>query len=146
MTKRDITKMTREEVKAAFEKWLAETEETEETEGQDKDFETALEKWLEGVQRLSDEFFSGRVWPKGPLHHPSGKRIAAPIFTVPTAGRKYLRVVRTDAGRSVYCFIEKATGNIWKAAGWKGPALNFPRGNIYDEHGGLLNCNAYSVG
>lgn len=43
-------------------------------------------------------------------------------------GRKYDRIVRaTDNvtyGRSVYCFIEKETGAVWKAGGWKAPQPN----------------------
>lgn len=47
-------------------------------------------------------------------------------------GRKYIRVIRTGAGssRSAHSFIEKETGSIWKAASWKTPAKNHPRGNI----------------
>jgi hypothetical protein len=47
------------------------------------------------------------------------------------AGIKNIRVVHISGGsRSVYCFVEKATGNILKAAGWKAPAKG-ARGNIY---------------
>lgn len=46
-------------------------------------------------------------------------------------GKKYIRVVRSNHGqRSAHSFLEIATGNIWKAAGWKVPAKNKPRGNI----------------
>lgn len=47
------------------------------------------------------------------------------------AGSKFIRVVHgTKGSHSVYCFVEKATGNILKAAGWKAPAKG-ARGNIY---------------
>lgn len=39
-------------------------------------------------------------------------------------GRKYTRVVATPvsgSGRSSYCFLD-ADGNVYKSAGWKGPA------------------------
>jgi hypothetical protein len=52
-----------------------------------------------------------------------------------TSGPRFVRIVKADApgsSRSVYCFVEKSTGLIWKAAGWKAPALNFPRGNVND--------------
>lgn len=51
-------------------------------------------------------------------------------------GRKYVRIVReeTSGGRSVICFVERATGLIWKAAGWKAPAKNFSRGNIWTDN------------
>ncbi len=60
-------------------------------------------------------------------------------LTVPTVswdkgGRKWIRIVRENTcgarQRSVICFVERATGNIWKAASWKSPARNFKRGNI----------------
>lgn len=46
-------------------------------------------------------------------------------------GKKYVRVVRNDSHiRVVHSFIEIATGDVWKAASWKVPAKNKPRGNI----------------
>jgi len=53
-------------------------------------------------------------------------------------GRKFIKVVTShgNAHRSVHSFIVKeptkgfAFGDIAKAASWKAPALNFPRGNI----------------
>ena len=60
-------------------------------------------------------------------------------------GSKYIRVVKgsKDSGRSVYCFIEKATGDILKAASWKAPAKT-ARGNIYNENV-LKGCNPHGV-
>ena len=50
-------------------------------------------------------------------------------------GSKYVKVVKISSGgsRSVHSFVEKATGNIWKAASWKSPARNFVRGNVFDS-------------
>jgi hypothetical protein len=49
-------------------------------------------------------------------------------------GSKYVKVtVKSWSSRSVHCFVEKANGNIWRAASWKSPARNFVRGNIYDQ-------------
>lgn len=55
-------------------------------------------------------------------------------------GSKYVKVVKISAGgsRSVHSFVEKETGNIWKAASWKAPAKNFARGNVFDA-GTYLN-------
>ncbi len=49
-------------------------------------------------------------------------------------GSKYVKVVKISSGgsRSVHSFVEKETGNIWKAASWKAPAKNFVRGNVFD--------------
>ena len=46
-------------------------------------------------------------------------------------GKKYIRVVRSKVpSRSVHSFIEIETGNVWKAASWKVPAKNKPRGHV----------------
>tara|TARA_Y100001963_G_scaffold121923_1_gene170895 strand:- start:52 stop:369 length:318 start_codon:yes stop_codon:yes gene_type:complete len=47
-------------------------------------------------------------------------------------GRRFDKVVR---GTSVYCFVEKETGFIFKAATWRAPQLktkNPVRGSIYE--------------
>ena len=65
-------------------------------------------------------------------------------------GSKFIRVVRTngnDEGGSVACFVCKATGGIFKAAGWAAPAKG-ERASIFnaesyknmDAHGGWLYC------
>ena len=43
-----------------------------------------------------------------------------------TVGKKYIRIVRGD---SVHCFVNKETGDVLKAAGWKAPAKG-SRGNF----------------
>jgi hypothetical protein len=49
-------------------------------------------------------------------------------------GSKYVKVVSISWGsRSVHSFVEKKTGDIWKAASWKAPARNFVRGNVFDS-------------
>jgi hypothetical protein len=64
-------------------------------------------------------------------------------MTDPVTGPKqrFIRVVE-EAGqeshcsrlpdRQVVCFVERFTGLIWKAATFKAPALNFPRGNVWE--------------
>lgn len=52
-------------------------------------------------------------------------------------GRKYVKIAEEyGSQRSVVCFID-SDGNIWKAATWKQPALNFTRGSIFDENFGV---------
>jgi hypothetical protein len=41
----------------------------------------------------------------------------------PETGRKYHKVIMNAAGsRSVHCFIDKKTGEVYKSASWKSPA------------------------
>jgi len=50
-------------------------------------------------------------------------------------GSKYIKLVTTsrgDRGSSVYCFVNKSTGDIYKAASYAAPAKH-ARGNIFDE-------------
>ena len=50
-------------------------------------------------------------------------------------GSKYVKIVSISGGgsRSVHSFVEKANGNILRAASWKAPARNFIRGNVFDQ-------------
>ena len=63
----------------------------------------------------------------------------SPIPTIEVEmGPKNIRVVKREAnGGSVYCFICRADGRILKAAGWKAPAPNGTRGNIFSSDFGL---------
>ena len=50
-------------------------------------------------------------------------------------GRKYARVVKNDqlnGSRSVHTFVNMDNGDILKSGGWKAPAPNGVRGNIFD--------------
>jgi len=52
-------------------------------------------------------------------------------------GGKYYKVAKKDGSQnneSVWFFVSKEDGNIWKAASWKAPAKNFPRGNILTDN------------
>lgn len=81
-------------------------------------------KFCEALEAATAAYFA--------KHHPSLK---APRFALDTPGRRFVRVVRTEAaghGREVVVFVEIATGTIWKADSWKKPAMNFARGNVAD--------------
>ena len=52
-------------------------------------------------------------------------------LSIDPGGIRYIRIVRTSGGqRSVYCFIERVTGNILKSESWKRPAKGV-RGSIF---------------
>jgi len=66
-------------------------------------------------------------------HYP---RLTPPELVVDPNGQKYIRIVQEDrgggTGRSAWCFVERATGNVLKCDGWKRPAKQ-PRGSIYSK-------------
>jgi len=55
-------------------------------------------------------------------------------------GKKYVKVTfkpwssTKSTKKYTHSFIDKTTGDIWKAATWKAPAKNFPRGNVLNNH------------
>lgn len=89
------------------------------------EFETALAAYVAALNAASVEEFA-KQYPT----------LTASVYSVDAGGRKFLRIVSTVGGttdqRSSHVFVERATGLIWKCASWKAPALNFPRGSIYD--------------
>ncbi len=68
-------------------------------------------------------------------------------------GRKFTRIVRTCTAKtsgtvtsqSVHAFVKREDGTIWKAAGWKAPALNFPRGSVYEPEGYATHLHGYGL-
>jgi hypothetical protein len=86
-------------------------------------FYTALSNYLERLQAAQVEDFKQKNYKQ-----------PAPQYGADTGGSKYIRIVRSygEDQRSVHCFVEKSTGKIWKAAGWRTPAKNFPRGSIFE--------------
>jgi hypothetical protein len=46
-------------------------------------------------------------------------------------GRKYIKVIsaRGEVSKSAWCFIDKRSGDIFKAANWRAPAKH-ARGNV----------------
>lgn len=57
-------------------------------------------------------------------------------------GNRYCKLIIHDddgkgASRSVYGFIDMTNGDLLKAASWKAPERNYPRGNVIQ---GKLDC------
>lgn len=55
-------------------------------------------------------------------------------------GNKYVKVFfkpwnsKNSFKRHIHSFIDKSTGDIWKAATYKAPTKNFPRGNVLNNY------------
>lgn len=68
-----------------------------------------------------------------------------PIDYVIESGKKYHKVVFVDGGgsRSVHCFIDKQTGEVYKSASWKSPAksVRYDLRLITDREYVLKNCD-----
>lgn len=68
-------------------------------------------------------------------------------------GKKYTRIIRvTEAkssgevtSRSAHAFVKREDGTIWKPDGWKGPAKNFARGNVYSPPGYANHLGGYGL-
>lgn len=62
-------------------------------------------------------------------------------------GPKYTRIVLAEksGARSAFCFVEKATGNVLKAAGWRVPEKRNPRSNIHDADAGSAGVSGYGA-
>lgn len=57
-------------------------------------------------------------------------------------GQRYIRLVSETLGsRSAWGFVDTKSGDVLKSAGWKGPAKNFARGNIFDADFGLSRAS-----
>lgn len=91
-------------------------------------FEEAVEAYIVRLNAAVEKRFVSKITPDR--------------FVV-TKGRKFLRVVRLFHGdadqRSAHAFIVRPgadcrfeAGAILKADGWKGPALNFSRGSVFN--------------
>ena len=68
-----------------------------------------------------------------------------PIDYVIETGKKYHKVIMIDSGnsRSVHCFVDKKTGEVYKSASWKAPAkgVRFDLGLIADREWLLKNAD-----
>jgi hypothetical protein len=74
-------------------------------------------------------------------------------------GKRYYKIVQVrlhsaglpaplnlqSAGQSVFCFIDKNSGDVLKPASWAAPAKH-ARGNVFDESSGTRNVGVYGPG
>lgn len=103
-----------------------------------------IQDWVALLQKAQDEHFTPDRY----------KHVPSPLILY-SRGKKYTRIIKQDrhydedgtvqisqASQSVFCFIDEE-GNLWKAASWKAPAKNFPRGHINTGLKGtsIYGCN-----
>jgi hypothetical protein len=93
---------------------------------------------LDGFLKAAQDKVNERYAPYGPKQ-----------FAVLSAeeGPKYARIVIADScgGRSAFCFVEKATGNVLKSAGWGTPEKRNPRSNIHNADFGASGITGYGA-
>ncbi len=87
----------------------------------------AIDIFVKNVQAFLDAHYAAG-FPNG---YPSSPRIDT------MAGPRYVRLVAVDrmkgeatGGRSAWGFIDRTSGDVLKAAGWKAPAKG-PRGSVF---------------
>jgi hypothetical protein len=103
----------------------------------ENNFDTSFETFVAGCQVICD------VYHKASGFHAGQRK----VITVDPNGRRYKRVVCTDAngsGRSVHVFVDTTNGNVLKSASWATPAKH-ARGNIYDANNGLACMGPYGA-
>jgi hypothetical protein len=89
-------------------------------------FNEALSAYVKTVQAICDAYYA--------KNYPGSTVVVSPLIVI-EEGPKKVRIIKQEkigTGRFVHTFIDKETGDILKAAGWKAPAPNGKRGNIYD--------------
>jgi hypothetical protein len=70
-------------------------------------------------------------------HYRANYTNLTPPTLVVKENARYVRLSWQGSGNeSVFCFVEKTTGDIFKAAGWKAPAKH-KRGSIYSDQKGM---------
>jgi hypothetical protein len=92
-----------------------------------------MEKTFDEVKARVDEFMS-RLFDLYVAEHQRMGYLPFKGMFVAEYGQKNVRIVirERDSGGYVYCFVELATGDILKAAGFKAPAKG-KRGSIWNE-------------
>lgn len=84
-----------------------------------EDFEAALGAFLQTIRD-----YQAAYWAK---NYPN---LVPPTIDVDPGYKKYVRVVQDNhTQRSVFCFVDVASGDILKADGWRRPAKH-ARGSI----------------
>ena len=88
--------------------------------GNTDDYSTALQKMIDRIDEQHGEYYKKNL-----------TNLSYSPITI-NKGRRFDKLVQDN---SVYCFVEKSTGDVYKAQTWKQPytkGKNCVRGSIYD--------------
>lgn len=83
-----------------------------------------LDKFVKLVQERSDNYYEKSGY------------LNSPKINI-REGKVYWKVVREATQTSVFCFINKSTGEIYFPAGWSAPSKKNPRGNLSSPQNGM---------
>ena len=101
-----------------------------------------LEQSIKRAQFLMPSSDNPQYWEERIEDYKAGKDVYK--FSIVT-GRKYHKVVQTccDGSKSVHAFVDKNTGELYKAASWKAPAkdVRFDLRIISQREWVLENCD-----
>ena len=97
--------------------------------------EKAVNKYVSGVQDKMNAYWKN-----------AGFTFSAPPTITWEFAPKYIRIWRVEQnGKSIHTFIDATTGNILKAASWKAPVKNNPRGNVFDADFGMAGVTQHGA-
>ena len=101
-----------------------------------------LEQSIKRAKSLMPSSDNPRYWADRIEDYKAGKDVYK--FSIVT-GRKYHKIVQTccDGSKSVHAFVDKNTGELYKAASWKAPAkdVRFDLRIIEQREFVLENCD-----
>ena len=101
-----------------------------------------LEQSIKRAQFLMPSSDNPQYWEERIEDYKAGKDVYK--FSIVT-GRKYHKIVQTccDGSKSVHAFVDKNTGELYKAASWKAPAkdVRFDLRIIEQREWVLENCD-----
>ena len=99
------------------------------------DVQERLNGYIEMVQGKMDAY-----WEQMKFTHADPDDISVDY------GKKYARVTHDNGTqRSVHTFVNMINGDILKSGGWKAPAPNGVRGNIFEDDFGASVVNEYGA-
>jgi hypothetical protein len=105
------------------------------------DVQERIDGYVDMVQHKMNDYWNSMNFTN------DGRDNEVPVIEI-EYGNKYARVIHRDYSgfqRSVHSFVNMINGDILKAGGWKAPAPNGVRGNIFTDDFGASVVNNYGA-